>query len=215
MTTTGLKINLKNNNPTYEGDEGTGISIYNQRYILEEDKIAAGESVSNIITILKKCITGNMKGVDTTSSGLFENIKWQKRLDGAFIIPNNHILVFECLNGLKTSYYCYFKDFDGNSWLIYIIDSDKYPVVFDLQENIEPVVTLSGVTEVTESDQVVGYTGTITSISTGNFYIGQKGSTLEYTNITLKNTAFNLPIDQDNENTVTIIPRYAITVDTA
>ena len=215
MTTPQLKINLKNNNKDYQGQEGTGISIYNQRYTLAEDTITADKSINDIKTILEKCITGNMKGIETTSSGLFENIAWVKREDGAFIIPNNHILVFECKNGLLNSYYCYFKDFEGNSWLIYIIKEDRYPLVFDLQENIEPVLTLNEVTEVKDGDEVVGYKGTITSISTGNFYIGQKGSTLEYTNITLKNTAFNLPIDQDEETTVTIIPRYAITVDTA
>ena len=210
MTTVpGLKINFKNYNPTYEGEEGTGISIYNQRYMTKED-IITEKSSTDLIEVLKKCITGNMKVLTPVSSQLFGGITWEKRADNAFVIPKNYILPFRCtyIDGEKDifSYYCYFKDEKGNSWLIYIIDGDKYPVVFDLQDNLEPVLTLI------ESDSTPN-TGVITSISTGNFYIGAKDGVLQYSNIELKNTTFNLPIDQANEIEVTINPLDAITID--
>lgn len=217
MATTDLKINFKNYNENYQADgEVLGISIYNQRYGIEEDNIKS-KSSQELIEVLKKCITGNMKVLPQVSSELFGNINWEKRDDNAFVIPKNYILPFRCTyeNGeddvVIYSYYCYFKDSKGNSWLIYIIDEENYPVVFDLQENVEPVLTLD-----TPVQAEGGYTGKITSISTGNFYIGQnENGALEYENIELKNTTFNLPTDQEKETPVTIVPLDAITADTA
>ena len=54
---------------------------------------------------------------------------------------------------------------------------------------------------------------TITAIDTGNFKIGSNnGIALEYSDISLKNTAFNLAYDETIEEKVTITPKYAFTI---
>lgn len=214
--TQGIVINYKNYNPDFEGVDGEGISIYNQRYSLDEQISGEnGLSLDVIKETLAMCIKGNLEKINQETSLLFDNVPFEKRSDNAFVMVKDHLLVFECQKEGKFSYYCYLKDHYGNSWLVYIIKDKVYPVVFDLQDDLELVVTLANPQQIEGSDY---YTGTITSISTGNFYIGGDGnvesSVLKYSDITLKNTSFNLAIDEVTEKKVTIIPKYALTIGT-
>ena len=211
--TQGIVINYKNYNPNFEGVDGEGISIYNQRYTLSEQISGeSGISIDVIKETLAMCIKENLVEIQTETDILFNGVPFEKRSDDAFVMTKDHLLIFECKKDSKYSYYCYLKDHYGNSWLIYIIKDKVYPVVFDLQDELELVVTLADPQPIEDSDY---YTGRITSISTGNFYIGGDGDHLTYSNITLKNTSFNLAIDEITEKKVTIIPKYALTIGTA
>lgn len=208
----GLTIDFKNNNKDFTGADGEGISIYNQRYAASQNTILSNISEADFKTILGRCIHGNLERLQDENNVLFSSVNWaQRESDGAYVIPIDHVLVFECVKNVNgtnlVSYYCYFKDHTGNSWLIYVIDNKTFPVVFDLQENLEPVVTFVDPTQETKQ---------ITSISTGNFYMGSKSNVLVYTGIQLKNTSFNVAIDEQNEQTeATITPRYAFTIQSA
>ena len=219
----GLTINFKNYNANYSGTVGEGISIYNQIYAKEELEFSNQITQEEIENIFKLCITGNISIISNTNSSVFPGIEWEAK-DGSYVMPKNHILVFECkknygTDGDRYTYYCYFKDNvgdNGNVWLIYIIKGKSqegqtsngyYPVVFDLQDELEPTITMAKVQ--VNSEQV----DTITAIDTGNFKIGSNnGIALEYSDISLKNTAFNLAYDETIEEKVTITPKYAFTI---
>ena len=125
----------------------------------------------------------------------------------------NQILIYQSKQGMAENkyytYYCYLKDkeegtegserSDGNVWLIYIpgpVTEKMKPVIFDLQDKLEPTFT-KGIITVNGNEP----TKVIVSVSTGNFDILRDSSGNWETVVNLKNTSFNLAVDDYSENT--------------
>lgn len=222
--TTTLEINFNNYFGTEENAFGTinnGISIYNQRYSLNK-ALKTSLTLDQIKPILEKVIKGTLVPIYPTTSNPFDKFAYEASSTNSstYLLQKNQIMIFECkrtVNGqIYYSYYCYFKDngsnndADGNVWLIFITlanvqtesvqESIPYPVIFDLQDNLEPTFTYKTVTTGETS------TNTIASCSTGNFDIKTVGTVFNYDNIKLKNTSFNLSYDEKKEVLATIIP---------
>ena len=152
-----------------------------------------------------------------------------------FHMNKNQIMVFECISGSKYSYYCYLKDNgnndstgedkDGNSWLIYIYGKGKRDnyytpsdstqqkpnqkyyqyVIFDLEDTKEPTIQTNA--DAPTGTTSIGINFLVNSIETSNFKLNAVGgNTFDFSNIELKNTAFNLPTDAVNEDKVTLKP---------
>lgn len=223
-TTAKLEINFNNYIKTGQEEFGTinnGISIYNQRYSLSK-ALKTSLTLAQIKTILQKVIKGELVEINPITSNPFDRFDYEPSGTNSsiYLLKNNQIMIFECkrsINGQDYySYYCYFKDGnitttdkDGNVWLIFITlanvqtesveETIPYPVIFDLQDNLEPTFTRK---------QVEGSSTQFTtdSCSTGNFDIKTVGASFNYADITLKNTSFNLSYDEKKEVTATIIP---------
>lgn len=119
------------------------------------------------------------------------------------------------------------EDKDGNSWLIYIygkgkrdniyfekegnLDVEKHNekyyqyIIFDLEDTKEPTIQTSA--DASTSVPSISTTFLVNSIETSNFKLNAiSGNTFDFSNIELKNTAFNLPTDAVNEDKVTLKP---------
>ena len=213
---TAITINLKNNNSNFTGTNG--ICIYNQRYKSTE-LIPKSDSNENdkVIESLEKVINVQsgyklaFKGVSTSDP--FSNLETEKNVN-ALVMKNDQILVFRCIKRINgadyDSYYCYIKEhgdssdtnaIKGNVWLVYIKDFKGFPIVFDLQDGIEPTFNTD-------------INGTVNSCNTSNFILkaNPTSGTYDYEGIELKNTSFNLGYDETTESTVTIIPVGVVTL---
>ena len=219
-----LEINFVNNSRAEGKDtttkvEGTdhagiatGINIFAQRF-KRDDTFATQQTLYNIIPILKNLITCSegytlkVKGDDPTS---YDNLETDAKNEAAdkFIMKKNQIIVYQCKQGLTDKeyyvYYCYVKDKgntaasdetkDGNAWLIYIpgpVTDHFKPIIFDLEDDLEPIFTKGDA-----GDKTNTYVG----VSTGNFDLLRKTSGDWETKVKLKNTSFNLAVDDTAEN---------------
>ncbi len=207
------QINFNNNNEQTAATSSVGISIYDQRY-KTEDTFTEGLATSALLTILNKVIKVNegysMAGKEFTTSDVFNDLAYTggnnentKKMD------KNQVLAFQCIKRIGEvsyyTYYCYFKDSSDNAWLIYVTNEKTLPVVFDIQDSLEPI--FSGVS---------GDSGfKVTMVNTGNFIL-QRNSNNEfaYDNIQLKNTSFNLGIDEKTESSVAMKPFAIYTIST-
>lgn len=231
MTTPTLEINFNNYRKTDEeafGSISNGISIYNQRYPLMK-ALKEQLSLDQIKALLERVIKGTLVKIDTTAtSNPFNEFEYVQSSQGSstYLLKKNQIMIFESkrtVNGEDYySYYCYFKDNgsnndeDGNVWLIFItlakVQTENqeegflpYPVIFDLQDSLEPkFVGENVIVDDTTTPPTTQFT--IKSCFTGNFDIETVGTSLNYANIKLKNTAFNLSYEEKKEATATIIP---------
>lgn len=200
-----IEVNFNNNDEGHDNGSATkGICIYNQRYNYEDNAITSESALGNldIVDRLNKVLTceHGFAFVEDSSSNPFAGLK----LDGEDTIKRmakNQILVFKCTKpigeGSYCTYYCYLKDKDGNSWMIYIHDKKRHPVVFDIQEDLEIKFTAT-----TDSNSVT----TVTSVDTGNFSLTKIGTEFNYNDIELKNTSFNLAVNEKAETKVNIKP---------
>lgn len=196
-----INVNFKNNDSANtSASEENGICIYDQRYQYNDtDAIVTSLSETELIEILKKVVVQNLKLDTSESSNPFEKVKLVAvtNADSIKKMDKNQILVFKCKKSINSTdyytYYGYLKDDSNNTWVIYINNSKKYPVVFDIQDGLEPVFTLKD--------------NAIDTISTGNFVIAKDSSSnFNYSGVELKNTAFNLGYNETAESSVTMIP---------
>ena len=148
----------------------------------------------------------------TTNNNPFEGLTFTDgKNDNTKKMGSNQVLVFVCTKKINNvdyyTYYCYFKDGESipNAWLIYITNTSALPVVFDIQDDLEPI--FSGVTSGEPS------TFSVSMINTGNFIL-QKGDDgyFTYASLQLKNTSFNLGIDEKTETTVGVEPVGVFTI---
>lgn len=227
MTTPTLEINFNNYRKTNEegiGSINEGISIYNQRYPLDK-ALTESLSLDQIKALLERVIKGTLVKIDTTvSSNPFSQFEYVPSSENSstYLLEKNQIMIFECKRTVDGkdyySYYCYFKDngnpndTDGNVWLIFItlakVQTENqeegflpYPVIFDLQDSLEPKFIGENVKVDETSTQF-----TIKSCFTGNFDIEKVGTEFNYAGIKLKNTSFNLSYEEKKEATATIHP---------
>lgn len=224
MTTAKLSINYTNYKKVGKDDfEPTasftqGISIYNQLYSKAQSYSNSTDlSLTDIIKILNTVVACEegyelVEKADSTSSysglallGLDVKTIGDKNCPD-YVMSKNQILVFKSTQSGYVCYYCYLKDDNGNSWVIYITSpSDKadvvrIPVVFDIQDDLEPTFTKNE-TETSYSD--------IRAIKTGNFELYRSG-TEWLSNVKLKNTSFNVATDDNKEGNATIVEKWVI-----
>ena len=121
------------------------------------------------------------------------------------------------------------EDKDGNSWLIYIYGkgtrdnyymenegglevqkkNEKYYqyIIFDLEDTKEPTIQTSADAPTGTTTIKINTDLLVASIETSNFKLNAIGeNTFDYSDIELKNTAFNLPTDAVSEDKVTLTP---------
>ena len=207
------QINFNNNNEQTAATSSVGISIYDQRY-KTADTFTDVLSTSALLAILNKVIKVNegssMKGKESTTSDVFGDLAYTGgNNENTKKMAENQVLAFQCIKKIGEvsyyTYYCYFKDSSKNAWLIYVTNEKTLPVVFDIQDSLEPI--FSGVGG--DSDF------TVTMVNTGNFVL-QKNSNndFSYTDIQLKNTSFNLGIDEKTESSVAMKPFAIYTIST-
>lgn len=201
-----MEINFNNYGGEELGTFGKGINIYNQRYTKEET-LNNELSKEQIINILKKVVKGNFISKELLTSNpfsIFDYVSQEQNQNSLnYLLHPNFIAVFECNCNNSYSYYCYFKDNSSNVWLIYIPlkGEDKFPIIFDLQDNLEP--TFYGIEEGEgENKNLI-----IKSCETANFKIQSKDNVFEYT-VQLKNTSFNIPVNETKEYPAIIKPIY-------
>lgn len=217
-TTPSLKVRYNNYGgingriATVDGEKKTGINIYSQKFSREKAFQDLEENY-DITSILEKVIeivkqegdesTYKLKNVKI-SDNAYQDVIFVNENNNTFKMEKNQILVFKSIQGPKgtddnanafkyVTYYCYLKDFEGNVWLIYIPSPDLRPVIFDLQDNLEP--TFGG--EIVETKHV------IKSVDTGNFQLIRKfedNDSYWVNDVELKNTAFNLASDDKSED---------------
>lgn len=197
---------------TVDGEKYTGINIYSQKFSREKAFQDPQENY-DITSILEKVIeivkgeedesTYKLKNAKV-SDNAYQDVKFVDENTNTFKMDKNQILVFKSIQGPKgtaddanafkyVTYYCYLKDFEENVWLIYIPSPELRPVIFDLQDNMQP--TFGG--EYVEGNRV------IKSVDTGNFELIRKfeGINSYWVNdVELKNTAFNLASDDKSED---------------
>ena len=197
---------------TVDGEKNTGINIYSQKFSREK-AFSTQNNEHEITGILEKVIEiVKQEGDESTyklenakiSDNAYQDVKFVNENTNTFKMDKNQILVFKSIQGPKgtadnanafkyVTYYCYLKDFEGNVWLIYIPSSELRPVIFDLQDNLEP--KFGG--EYVEGNRVIKL------VDTGNFELIRKfeGINSYWVNdVELKNTAFNLASDDKSED---------------
>lgn len=225
MTSITAEINFNSHGNKTFGSSTTGINIYNQIYTMNDafnysmttaeilEKInkyvsinnegyvfkATATSTSNIISMFKACLGG---GDSDNTEELYNccGIVFQCTKPG--VGPNGSDMI---------SYYCYFKDgtqeigennevnysaVDGKTWLLYFANEHNAPVVFQLQNGVEPTFTIMG----------TGESKKYTNINTGNFELKSASGIFDLSGVELKNTSFNLAIDEKKESKVNILP---------
>ena len=171
------------------------VSVGNENYVFK----ATSTSTSNIISMFKPCLGG---GESDNTEELYNccGIVFQCTKPG--VGPNNTDMI---------SYYCYFKDgsqeigdngdvtysaVDGKTWLFYFANDHNAPVIFQLQDGVEPTFTTMG----------TGENKKYSNINTGNFELKSATGEFDLDNVELKNTSFNLAIDEKKEVKVSIVP---------
>ena len=207
------------NSATVDGTRSLGINIYNQIYkssdMIDPESSYTMETVINILNGYINVVDSGdsnaklKKEVGTTSAPLSdvkflsanqgnEQVQITSTFNGTVILDKNQLIIFDASIPVETGvakkqYYCYFKDKDGNVWLILICraGNQKTPLIFDLQDDIEPTVNYVN--------------GVVVSISTGNFTLNKATGEGLVTQTELKNTTFNLPIDINSNKIIATV----------
>lgn len=232
-----LKVNFTNykpesTEPTVEGAAATGINIFKQQF--KRDNTTAGTSTpmgdDDIFPLIKAmlvCTKQTTEGVTVTTATQDTSIKkiahtgtdvlsglgsigLTANTDGTTYKLNPGFgIVFKVKQGEQEhqyyTYYCYFKEklsFDNSSdpsenlWSMFITSKDRQPLLFDVQDDRDVIITL------------VESTKSIKTIDTTNFVLSSEDNGYKTTGYELKNTAFNLSVDDKSEYTAEITPMF-------
>ena len=226
-----LKVNFtnykpENTEPTVSGGEAAGINIFKQQF--KRDKTTPGTSTpledGDIFKLIKEMLvctkkeseTGtitvqstSIKTIDHTNTDVFSGLVAQltDNLDGTYKLKPGFGIVFKVKQGEQEhqyyTYYCYFKEklsFDNsadpneNLWSIFITSKDRQPLLFDVQDERDVIITTSS--------------GAIKTVDTTNFVLTSEDNGYKTTGYELKNTAFNLSVDDKSEYTAEITPMF-------
>lgn len=196
----------------------TGINIFRQSF-------PVGQTVSSDATITKEIIINKLNNVLKSSAndtaieevtqtavvfdGLYANgLKLaDTNVPTNYVLNNNYGVVFRAKQGSTDKKYwvnyIYFKDNTGNLWVAFITGVERAPLLFDIQDGRDVIFTC----EVT-SGAVKG----IKSIDTSNFVLNAVTGGWSTANLDLKNTSFNLSMDDTDETEAQIIPFFAFKV---
>lgn len=193
---------------TATGSKTDGINIYSQifprskAFVDEVDNSKIIEILGTVIKVSEGYVLDHIGD----NNNLYSNVDFEKDSNpNTYVMKPNQVLVYDSVQGPEDSkyrtLYCYLKDKDGNVWLIYITGSKLRPIVFELQDNIQP--KFGGV-----EGSVVAHP-TILSVDTGNFRLvrvqGQNVDDSHWpTSVPLKNTTFNLASDDTSESEASI-----------
>ena len=205
--------NYKTTGSTVAGTVSNGINIYKQQFTKSTASATELEK-KDITPILGRVITGTIVPLGSEGDDPLAQLEYVKiEESNLFKMPNNTGIVFHAIQGDESTkyhtYYIYFKDKDGNFWTIYLTNSDRAPLIFDVQDSRELLVTR----EITGTVDAPTY-GRVLSVDTSNFVIKANNKTNGYAtdNIELKNTTFNLATDEKKENKVKVIPFFCFKV---
>lgn len=199
---------------TTTGSKTDGINIYSQifprskAFVDEVDNSKIIEILGTVIKVSEGYVLDHIGD----NNNLYSNVDFVEDSNpNTYVMGKNQVLVYDSVQGPDSpqgspslkyrTLYCYLKDKDGNAWLIYITGSDLRPIVFDLQDNMQP--KFGGV-----ESSVVAHP-TISSVDTGNFRLVRvQGETVNDshwpTSVPLKNTTFNLASDDTSESEASI-----------
>lgn len=212
-------------NPSVAGSATKGINIYKQQFKTEDAKLEL-DLTNDIIPALEKVVTGKISVESSTGDKLSADIyvaAGPSNKTNTFKLKPNSGIIFKVQQGSSSNkyyaYYTYFKDnveTNGNFWIIYMTSKDRAPLVFDSQDGRELTVT-KAVAELDETTGAPKVFGRILSVDTTNFVLNAANDENGYSedNIELKNTSFNLAVDEKQENNVKVTPLAAFTVASA
>ena len=232
-----LKVNFTNykpesTEPTVSGASAAGINIFKQQF--KRDKTTAGTSApmedGDIFDLIKGMLvckkqttesgtsteaeqTTSIKIITHTNTDVFSGLVGDpiygltQNTDGTYKLKPGFGIVFKVKQGEQEhqyyTYYCYFKEklsFDNsanpneNLWSMFITSKDRQPLLFDVQDERDVIITLSGTS--------------IKTIDTTNFVLSSDNNGYKTTDYELKNTAFNLSVDDKSEYTAEVTPMF-------
>ena len=203
--------------PSVAGSDTKGINIYKQQFKTEDAKLEL-DLDSDIKPALQGVISGTITLSSTTSDKLnadiYEKVGSNSKTN-TFKLKINTGIIFKVQQGSSSNkyyaYYTYYKDKDGNFWIIYMTNKDRAPLIFDAQDGRELTVTKE---VATLTDGAPATFGRILSVDTTNFVLNAANNENGYSenDIELKNTSFNLAVDEKQENKVTVTPLATFTV---
>lgn len=228
--------NPADTSPTVAGGAAAGINIFKQQFNSSttiDFSTGTRLGVEDILEILNKILTC-VKTTGANTEVLTTSVVDTEESHGSGSDPfnklaktgltkdvNNEIyklkpgygLVFEVGQGdgnnTYYAYYCYVKELlevpNGsttpaeNLWSIFITNKSRAPLIFDVQDERDIIFTVTGASG---SEK-------IKSIDTTNFVFlsnGESGNGYKTSGYELKNTSFNLAVDDKGESLATINP---------
>lgn len=198
---------------TVNGADGTspaGINIFSQRFNRSEaEGEVASIDKSAILAVISKVVkvdAGSLLVFPDESTPIESIVMDTSDVDGnTYTMAKNQVLVFKSKQGplnLKyTTLYCYLRDNNGEFWIIYIQNvSTRIPVVFKVQDQFVPKFVLDNGKQ-PDGDGTSPY---IVAIETGNF-TWEKTTSKWPDDISLKNTTFNLAVDDNTEGMASLV----------
>lgn len=205
----------------------TGINIFRQSFPLSQTMSTEPADTDNDRNTILGKLNNVLKSSTSTTVATEILAKTDVDFDGLYLnsenglkladtnVPTNYVLnngygiVFKAQQGTGSNkywvHYVYFKESSGNLWVAFITGIERAPLLFDIQDGRDVIFTCE------TGGSPVAVTG-IKSIDTSNFVLNAISGGWSTTSLDLKNTSFNLSMNDTDESKASIKPYFAFKV---